>query len=88
MLFHRSSVLFLQLLSQGSTDMPALLTEVTHVPKAVAATEAFRVMVVHGVDTSAWEAAGAGVKSRGGDHHGVSLCSQGCRRLCPKDCAP
>jgi hypothetical protein len=53
MLFHRSSVLFLQLLSQGSTDMPALLTEVTQVPKAVAATEAFRVMVVHGVDTSA-----------------------------------
>jgi hypothetical protein len=53
MLFHRSSVLFLQLLSQGSTDMPALLMEVTQVPKAVAATEAFCVMVVHGVDTSA-----------------------------------
>jgi hypothetical protein len=43
---HSSYVLFLQLLSRGSTDVPALLAEVTQAWEATAT-----------VETSTWEAA-------------------------------
>jgi hypothetical protein len=54
-----SSVLFLQLLSQGSTDVPMLQAEVTEEREAAVATEAVRVMAVLAAETSAQEVAAA-----------------------------
>jgi hypothetical protein len=55
MLFHSSHVLFPQLLSQGSIDVPVLRVEVTWVQEAAAAVEDARVMAMLAVETSAWE---------------------------------
>jgi hypothetical protein len=55
MLFHSSRVLFPQLLSQGSTDVPVLRVEVTWVQEAAAAVEDARVVAMLVVETSAWE---------------------------------
>jgi hypothetical protein len=54
-----SYVLFLHLLSRGSADVPALLTEVTQAREAAAATEATRITVVLAAETSAQDAAAA-----------------------------
>jgi hypothetical protein len=48
-----SCVLFLQILSQGSADVPALLVEVTPVREAAAAAEAAHVTAALVVETSA-----------------------------------
>jgi hypothetical protein len=50
-------VLFLQLLSQGSTDVPALLAEVARVWEAVTTAEAACIVAVHAAETCAQEAA-------------------------------
>jgi hypothetical protein len=52
-------VVFLQLLSQGSRDVPTLLAEVTLVQEATTATEVTRVMAVHGAKTSTQEVVAA-----------------------------
>jgi hypothetical protein len=58
-LFHFSSVLFLQLLSRDSADVPTLLAEGTWVQEAITATEVARVTAMLAADTSAREAAAA-----------------------------
>jgi hypothetical protein len=58
-LFHFSCVLFMQLLSQGSTDVPAQLAEVTRVQEAAAAAEATHVVAMLATETSTREAAAA-----------------------------
>jgi hypothetical protein len=52
-----SCILFLQLLSQGSMDVPAFQVEVTRALEVVATTETIRIVVVLAVETSAQEAA-------------------------------
>jgi hypothetical protein len=54
--FISSCVLSLQLLSEGSANMPALLAKVTRMHGAAAAIEAARVMIVLAVETSAQQA--------------------------------
>jgi class 3 adenylate cyclase len=55
-LSHFSYVLFLQLLSRGSTDVPMLVVEVTRVLEAAADAEVARVMAMLAAKTSAQEA--------------------------------
>jgi hypothetical protein len=57
MLSHSSCVFFLQLLSQGSTYVPALLVEVTRAREATAAVQATHVPTMLAAETSAREAA-------------------------------
>jgi hypothetical protein len=59
MLFDSSCVLFPQLLSWGSVDVPALLEEVTQAREATTTLEATRVAAILAVDTSAQEATAA-----------------------------
>jgi hypothetical protein len=54
-LFHSSCVLFPQLLSRGSVDVPVLLAEVTQAQEAVAVVEATHVMTMLAAKTSAQE---------------------------------
>jgi hypothetical protein len=56
---HPFFILFLQLLNQGSADVPALQAEVTRVREATAAMEATRIVVVFAIETSAQKAAAA-----------------------------
>jgi hypothetical protein len=58
-LFNSSCVLFLQLLSWGGADVPALLAEVTEAQEAVTAVEATHVMAMPTVETCAREATAA-----------------------------
>jgi hypothetical protein len=55
-LFYSSCVLFPQLLSQSSVDVPTLLAEVIRVQEVATATEVARVAVMLAVETSAREA--------------------------------
>jgi hypothetical protein len=55
MLSHFSCVVFPQLLSQGSTDVPALLVEVTWAWEVAATIEAAHAVAMLAVETSARE---------------------------------
>jgi hypothetical protein len=55
MLSHFSCVLFPQLLSQGSMDVPALLAEVARPQEVAIAAEATRATAMLPAKTSAWE---------------------------------
>jgi hypothetical protein len=55
MLFHPSYALFPHHLSQGSTDVPALLVEVAWAWEVVAAAEATSAASMLATKTSAWE---------------------------------
>jgi hypothetical protein len=55
-LYHSSCILFPQLLSQGSVDVPVLLAKVTWAQEVATATEATRVTAMLAAETSTREA--------------------------------